>query len=249
MNGAEWLTPSSPERGVIFYVHGGGFVACSAETHRPVTAGLARISRRRVFSVEYRRAPEHRYPAAIDDVIDAYEWLLSTRVSPSEIAIAGDSAGGNLVLSLAIRLRDGGSPLPACIVAFSPWTDLVGTGASIRSNDGRCAMFKPENIEQFARAYLGHPAEKSPETSPVYAHHGGLPPVLFHVGSTELLLDDSRIMHRRIVDAGGESHITIFDDVPHGWQMLAPFVPEATRSLREAADFIEKKLQISSKSM
>lgn len=246
---AEWITPSNPEPGVIFYVHGGGFVACSKETHRPVTARLARLSKRRVLSIDYRLAPEHRYPAAIDDVMNAYERLLSTGVSSSQIAVAGDSAGGNLVLSLVIRLRDSHRPLPACIVVFSPWTDLAGTGESIMSNDGHCAMFRPENMDQFARAYLGRGEAMLADASPMHADAHGLPPVLFHVGSTELLLDDSKVMHRRILDAGGESHLAVFDDVPHGWQMLSPFVPEATRSLKEAADFIEKKLQISSESM
>ena len=239
---AEWLSIRAPEPGVVFYVHGGGFVACSKETHRPVTAALAKLTRRKVLSVDYRLAPEHRYPAGIDDVVRAYEWLLKTGVKSSQIAVAGDSAGGNLVLSLAIRLRDSGRPLPACIVTFSPWTDLTGSGRSITANDGRCAMFRPENMDQFARVYLGHAADNSAAVSPIYANVAGLPPVLFHVGSTELLLDDSRMMHERILAAGGESQLEIFEDVSHGWQMLAPIVPEATRSLRQAAGFMERHI-------
>jgi len=223
---------------VVFYVHGGGFVSCSAGTHRPITAALARATRRRVFSVEYRLAPEHRFPAAHVDVLAAYEWLLATGVSSTEVALAGDSAGGNLVLALAVRLRDERRPAAACVVAFSPWVDLGGTGASIRSNDGRCAMFRPGNIGDFAAAALGSVAADTPAASPMYADLRGLPPVLLHVGSTELLLDDARRTHERIRAGGGTSRMEVYEDVAHCWQMLAPLVPEATASVRDAAAFI-----------
>jgi acetyl esterase/lipase len=234
----EWLIPDAASAAVIFYVHGGGFVACSAATHRPITAALARFTRCRVFSVEYRLAPEHRFPAAHDDVLAAYEWLLATGVASSAVALAGDSAGGNLVLTLGVRLRDAQRPTPACIVAFSPWTDLAGTGRSLVANDGRCAMFRPENIAGFAGAALGTAPAAAPAASPVYADLQGLPPTLLHVGSTELLLDDARRVHERIAAAGGVSRLEIFEDVPHCWQMFVPFVPEATASLRDAATFI-----------
>ena len=234
----EWLIPLDAGPGVIFYVHGGGFVSCSAATHRPITAALARVTRRRIFSVEYRLAPEHRFPAAQDDVLAAYEWLLTTGVQSSEVALAGDSAGGNLVLALAVRLRDDGRPAPACVVAFSPWTDLGGTGASVRANDGRCAMFRPKNIADFAAAALGPMAADTPAASPVYADLSGLPPVLLHVGSTELLLEDAQRVHERIRCQGGASRMEVYEDVAHGWQMLAPLVPEAMTSVRDAAAFI-----------
>jgi len=240
----EWLIPGAPLPGVVFYVHGGGFAACSTATHRPITSSLARFTRRRVFSVDYRLAPEHRFPAAHDDVLAAYEWLLTTGVPSSAVALAGESAGGNLVLSLGVRLRDQQLPAPACIVAFSPWTDLAGAGHSVRANDGRCAMFRPENIADFAAATLGgaEPAD-SPAASPVYADLAELPPVLLHVGSTELLLDDARRVHDRIRATGGPSQLEIFDDVPHGWQMLAPLMPEATASLQAAATFIGQHIE------
>jgi monoterpene epsilon-lactone hydrolase len=234
----EWLTPERPLPGVILYVHGGGFVSCSAATHRPISAALARFTNRRVFSVDYRLAPEHRLPAANTDVLAAYQWLLDTGVASSDIALAGDSAGGNLVLGLAIRLRDELRPAPACLVAFSPWTDLAGRGSSVHANDGRCAMFRTENIAQFAAAALGEASADRPAASPVYADLHGLPPVLLHVGSTEILLDDSRRMHEQIRAAGGSSRLEIYGDVPHGWQMLVGLVPEATASLRDAAKFI-----------
>jgi acetyl esterase/lipase len=227
---------------VVLYVHGGGFVSSSAAAHRPIAAALARLSGRRVFSLDYRLAPEHRFPAAADDVFAAYTWLSSTVSSDHRIALAGDSAGGNLVLGLSVRLRDGERPMPACIVAFSPWTDLAATGASARDNDGRDAMFHYQNLAEFAAVYLGDARADAPEVSPVFADLAALPPLLQHVGSTEVLLDDARRIDHSIRSSGGDSEITVYDDVAHCWQMLAPWLPEARTSLRDAASFIAHHL-------
>jgi acetyl esterase/lipase len=173
----------------------------------------------------------------------AFDWLCRSGAAPERIALVGDSAGGNLVVSLAVRLRDLGRPAPACVVAFSPWTDLAGRGDSVRANDGRCAMFRTENIRDFAQVALGdRMAADDPRVSPLYADLSTLPPMLLQVGSTELLLDDARGLHDRIVAGGGSSTLEVFDEVPHGWQMLAPFVPEANRSLDRAAAFIDSAL-------
>lgn len=236
----EWLMPDDALPGVVLYVHGGGFVAGSMTSHRPITAALARRCHRRVFSVEYRLAPEHPLPAAHDDVTAAYEWLLSTGTQASQIAVVGDSAGGNLALGLVVRLRDARRPLPGSVVLFSPWVDLSGSNPSVRTNDGRCAMFRPGNIAGFAAAALGNASARNPSLSPQFAELGALPPVLVHVGSTELLLDDAREVHRRIQVAGGESHLRIFDDVVHCWQMMVPFVPEASESIVDAAAFLSR---------
>lgn len=248
----EWIEPEHADDGsssrgddgeVIFYIHGGGFVSCSAATHRPITAALARLTRRRVFSLDYRLAPEHRYPAALDDAVAAYRWLLThERLSPRAISFAGDSAGGGLVLASLLRVRDAGLPLPACAVCFSPWTDLAGTGESQRFNDGLCSMFRTENTAEFAPAYLGDASPREPYASPAYADLAGLPPLLLQVGSTELLLDDARCVHRKIQAAHGISRLEIYEDVVHGWQMLDGFVPEARTALRQAASFMRDPL-------
>jgi acetyl esterase/lipase len=222
-------------------VHGGGFVSCSAATHRPITAALARLTSRRVFSLDYRLAPEHRFPAAPNDVLAAYEWLL-TEAAGQRIAVAGDSAGGNLAIGLAIRIRDTERPLPACVVGFSPWTDLAATGPSARHNDGRDAMFHYENLAEFAAVYLGDAAADRPDASPVFARLAGLPPLLLHAGSTEILLDDARRLDEAIHRAGGSSQLTVYEDVAHCWQMLVPLVPEASASLKSAASFITSHL-------
>jgi monoterpene epsilon-lactone hydrolase len=238
----EWLTPEkasgSKGVGVILYIHGGGYVACSAATHRPITAALARLSRRSVFSLDYRLAPEHPFPAALDDAFAAYQWLLAQGTPASEIALAGDSAGGGLVLACLLRVRDAGLPMPACAVCFSPWTDLAGTGESIRSNDGRCAMFRPENTGAFASVYLAGASARDAYASPVFADLQGLSPLLLQAGSTELLLDDARRVHDKVQAAGGTSRLEVYTDVAHCWQMLDGLVPEARDALLQAATFI-----------
>ncbi len=236
----EWVLPDKHEQGVILYLHGGGYVACSPKTHRPITAALARLSGCRVFSLDYRLAPEHRYPAALDDAVAAYQWLLAQNLPAHTISLAGDSAGGGLVLGLLLRARDAGLPLPACAVCFSAWTDLTGTGASVHANDGRCAMFRPENMAEFANAYLGDAAPLAAYASPAHADLRGLPPLLLQVGSTELLLDDSRRVHEKLQALNGNSELEIYDDVAHCWQMLAGFVPEAHAALQHAASFIRR---------
>lgn len=236
----EWVEPKNYDEGVILYLHGGGYVSCSVSKYRPITASLARLTRMRVFSVEYRLAPENRFPAALDDAVAAYRWLLEQGLPASAISLAGDSAGGGLVLSLLLRARDTGLPLPACGVCFSPWTDLAGTGASVHFNEGRCVTFYGENISEFAAAYLGDQSPFDSYASPVHADLSGLPPLLLQVGSTELLLDDSRNVHNKIQEDKGISRLEIYDDVAHCWQMFDGLVPEAREALRRAAAFIRE---------
>src|SRR5947209_4914406 len=174
----EWVAPKNYDEGVILYLHGGGYVSCSAATHRPVTTALARLARLRVFSLDYRLAPENRFPAALDDAVAAYRWLLEQGLPANAVSFVGDSAGGGLVLSLLLRARETGLPLPSCGVCFSAWTDLAGTGASVRFNDGRCAMFRTGNIAEFAAAYLGDQSPFDSYASPAHADLSGLPPLL-----------------------------------------------------------------------
>lgn len=231
--------------GVLLYVHGGGYVSCSSATHRPITAALARTVGCPVFSTDYRRAPETRFPAALEDVLAVYHWLLTEGAPGAPIAVAGESAGGGLVLALALHARAAGWPAPACVAALSPWTDLAGTGASLRTNEGRCAMFYPENIPAFASVYLDGASAQDPRASPLYAADlRGLPPVLLQVGSTELLLEDARRMHERLLAAGGASRLSIYEDVVHGWQLLTPLIPEACAAVQEVADFLRVHLGV-----
>lgn len=239
----EWIAPPAPGSGIILYVHGGGYVACSAATHRPLTTALARATGCRVFSADYRLAPESRFPAAFDDVVAVYDWLVGQGAPGERIVVAGESAGGGLVLALAAQVRDTGRPEPAGVVAFSPWTDMAGTGDSVRGNAGRCAMFHPDNIAAFAAVYLGPASTGDPRASPLRGNLGGLPPLLLQVGSTELLLDDARRFQDGVTKQGGSSRLTVYDDVPHAWQLLTPFLPEARAAVAEAADFIRSTVR------
>jgi monoterpene epsilon-lactone hydrolase len=234
----EWVTAAGSDQRAILYLHGGGYVAGSPASHRPITAALARLARRRVFSLDYRRAPEHRFPAAVDDALAAYRWLLARGIAPESLALAGDSAGGGLVLSTLLRVRDARLPLPACGVCFSPWTDLTGSGESVRANDGRCAVLRPENIAAFAHAYLGPASPTDPYASPLFADFNGLPPILLQVASSELLLVDARRVDDELRRAGGTSALEIYADLFHAWRMLDGFVPESRLALQRAAAFV-----------
>jgi acetyl esterase/lipase len=182
----EWLRPTTENGSVVLYIHGGGFESCSAATHRPITSRLALSSGASVCALGYPLAPEFRYPAALDAVLAEYRWLIHDLVSPRRLAVLGDSAGGNLTMALLVRARDEGLPLPACGVALSPWVDLSGSSPSVQANNGRCAMFRPRNMTDFARAYLGSTSVSDGYASPLQCDLSGLPPVLLQVGSQEL---------------------------------------------------------------
>jgi monoterpene epsilon-lactone hydrolase len=232
----EWILPPNPRPGVILYIHGGGFVSGSPARHRPISAGLARRTRMAVFSLDYPLAPEHRFPRGLEEVARALGWLTSRNTE--KIAVAGDSAGGGLTLSLLVKTRDARNKAPACAVMFSPWLDLAGMTAPGRANAKTCVMFHPENGTQFSKAYLGGADPRDPLASPLHGDLHGLPPVLFQASSTELLLDDSRRASHYITEAGGKSTLQIYDGVMHCWQMLDQLIPEAGKALDEASRFI-----------
>lgn len=236
----EWVSPSdgSKSQRVIYYLHGGGYISGSAKSCRPITATLARLLQARVFGLDYRLAPENLFPAGLDDAVAGYRWLLSKGINPRSIAIVGDSAGGGMTLAVALRIRDAGEPLPACLVCLSPWTDMTSTSASLAANTERDSMFVAEDIERYASVYLGDHSRGDPLASPLLANLSGLPPLLIQVGRDEVLLDDARSLQAKVAAAGGSSELHIYDDVPHGWHYGAPFVPETRQALREVAEFI-----------
>jgi epsilon-lactone hydrolase len=239
----EWLLPNTSNMAddgatTILYLHGGGYYFCSPQTHRSLVFALARRSRARIFSLDYRLAPEYPFPAALDDALAAYRWLVADGISPRTIVIAGDSAGGGLALATLLALRDAGDPLPAGGLLFSPWTDLAATGASITSNDGRDPMFLGAAIGRAAKPYLGDADPRNPRASPVYGRFDGLPPLFIQVGDTEVLLDDSTRVADRARAAGVTVDLEIWPKMPHVFQMFAPFMPEANRALDHAASFI-----------
>ncbi len=234
----EWLIPNHRQAkdGVLLYFHGGGYVSCSPQTHRPITTALARLVQCRVFSLKYRLAPEHPFPAAVDDAAAAFQWLVESGVPPNKIAFAGDSAGGGLAIATMLRLREQGRALPACAVCLSPWVDLTGVG-KYRNIDS-CAMFQPKDVAIFAGLYLNGASMESPEASPVFADLNGLPPLLIHVSSTELLLRDAVRLHEKAMQAGVMSTLRIYPGLPHVWQIFTGVIPEAKLALGEIADFV-----------
>jgi acetyl esterase/lipase len=205
-------------------------------THRPITSSLARRLQCPVFVPDYRLAPEHRFPAAVDDATAGFRWLVASGVGPEKIAIAGDSAGGGLALAATLRLRSEGHTLPSCIVGLSPWVDLTGAGPY--RNGTTCAMFEPSEVTTFAKLYLqGAPAE-DPQASPLFGDLCGLPPLLIQASSTELLTDDAVRLHEKARTCGVESTLSIYPGLPHVWQMLIGAVPEARMALEQIAEFI-----------
>jgi len=232
----EWVEPAAPD-GTLLYLHGGGYFACSAETHRAITIGFAQQGFR-VFAPNYRLAPEHRFPAALEDAVAVYRALWSPAM-----VLAGDSAGGGLALALMVAARDRGFGLPSAAALFSPWTDLAATGESLRTNDRRCAMFFGGNIGKSARFYLAGEDPQNPLASPLYADFSGFPPLVIHVGKDETLLDDSTRLAERARAAKVPVELKIWPVVPHAWQLLFGRVPEAGRSIGEAAGFLKAALQ------
>jgi acetyl esterase/lipase len=233
----EWVfsgLAASPDH-VLLYLHGGGYVSCSPRTHRPITTALARLAQCRVFALDYRLAPEHPFPAAVDDAVAAFLWLLGMGISPGRIAVAGDSAGGGLALAMMLRLRSQGIALPACAVCLSPWVDL--TGANAYSNVRSCAMFKPPDIISFAGLYLNGVSAETPDASPIFADLKGLPPLLIHASSTELLLADAVRLHEKASGQGIESKLHVYPGLPHVWHVFIGTIPEARHALTEIANF------------
>ena len=239
----EWVervdAATAPRRTILF-LHGGGYYFCSPETHRSITLALATGAEARVFVPDYRLAPEHRFPAAIEDAVAAYRDLLATGTPAARIVIAGDSAGGGLALATLLSLRDAGDSLPAAAVLFSPWTDLAATGASLRANDKSDPMFWGDTVAQAARIYLGETSPSNPLASPLYAELKGLPPLFIQASDSEVLLDDSTRLAEKATRAGIAVSFRAWHRLPHVWQFFTPFLPEARQALAETADFIKR---------
>jgi monoterpene epsilon-lactone hydrolase len=233
----EWVEGPQPGNIALLYLHGGGYFGCSAETHRPITAGFA-LQGFRVYAPDYRLAPENKFPAAVDDAVAVYRALLSAGHAAQSIVVSGESAGGGLALSLLLALRAAAVPLPAAVALFSPWTDLAATGDSVRTNADRCAMFSGTDIAPTAHFYLGDTDPRDPLASPLYADLSGLPPLLIHVGADEVLRDDSTRLAERARAADVPVELKIWPVVPHAWQLATHLIPEGRQSLREAGAFL-----------
>ena len=233
---------SEPSHHILF-LHGGGFIIGSPALYRHFTWRIASATRACVLSVDYRLAPEHPFPAALDDAVAAYHWLLNDGADPRRIAVMGDSAGGGLALSLMLRLRDEGSPLPAAAVALSPWTDLALTGTSLRRNAAADPMVSPDQARHFVDYYLAGADPRTPYASPLYGEPAGLPPTIIQVGSDEVLRDDAVRMADRMRAAGCRIDLEIWPRMPHVWHLFAPVMPEARRAIERIGAFVTKAIR------
>ncbi len=235
----EWARATGAQPGAtLLYLHGGGYLACSPRTHRPFSGAYAKRGFE-VFVPDYRLAPEHPFPAAVEDAEAAWHGLIEMGHAPGSLTVSGDSAGGGLSLALMLTLRDKQHLLPAAAALFSPWTDLAATGQSVASNARREAMFWAPGLVHGGATYLGEASAENPIASPHYAELHGLPPLLIHVGDREILRDDSTRLAEHARAAGVTVELRVWPVVPHVWQ-LAQFVPEARQSIEAAANFLKR---------
>jgi acetyl esterase/lipase len=239
---AEWLyTPDSDESRVLLYLHGGGYLLGSISTHRSLAARIAEAAGVRALIIDYRLAPEHPFPAALDDAVAAYDFLLDQGFAPERIAIGGDSAGGGLAIATLVSLRDSNRPLPGAAIALSPWTDLDATGESILARADPMLGSK-DDLLATAALYLNGADPRTPTASPLYADLAGLPAIAIQVGTAEKLLDDSTRITDRIRSVGGQVELEMFQDLIHVFQSLAPHVPESLEAIEKLGSFLKRHL-------
>ena len=242
----EWISPANAPQGkAILYFHGGGFRMGSVASHRGLISQIAIESGCRVLAINYRLAPEHRFPAALDDAVAAYDWMRDQGMMPGSIALVGDSAGGNLVLAAMLALRERGLPLPVAGVLMSPWTDLAATGGSYTSRAEADPIHQRSMILALAKNYLGEQGDpRAPLVSPLYADLTGLPPLLIQVGDRETVLDDSVMFSDKARAAGVDVDLEVWDGMIHVFQMFGAQLAEADQAISSIAGFLNRHLHI-----
>jgi monoterpene epsilon-lactone hydrolase len=239
---AEWLRPPGAGHAVVLYLHGGGYVIGSPRSHRHLAAAIAGAAGASALLLDYRRAPECAFPAAVDDAVAAYRWLLDDgRVPAGRIVIAGDSAGGGLTVATLLALRDGGLALPAGAVCISPWTDLTCSAPSYATKAAVDPVVAPALVTAMAKAYLGSADARTPLASPLHADLRGLPPLLVQVGSEEVLLDDATGLAERARAAGVEVTLEVWDAMIHVWHWFLPMLDEAERAVERIGTFVQER--------
>ncbi|MFB9262192.1 alpha/beta hydrolase [Bradyrhizobium erythrophlei] len=240
---AEWCVPPGVQsNGVLFFLHGGGYCIASVRDYRDFVGRLAKATRCRVLSVEYRLAPEHPFPAALNDAIRAYRWLRASKLHQN-IVVGGDSAGGGLSMALLISLRDADEPPPCGAFLISPSTDLAKEGASMQSRAAVDPIITPETTLRYAKAYAGERSVREPLISPLYADLGNLPPLFIMVGDCERLLDDSTRLADRAREADTQVTIEIWDEMIHIWPFFASLLPEGRAAIQRVAEFVDGRLE------
>jgi acetyl esterase/lipase len=239
---SEWQTASGAAKDrVLFYIHGGGMVFESTNSYRVFTTALGQLTKMRVLSLNYRLAPEHPYPAPLEDCTAAYKWLLSTGIKPKNIVIAGDSAGGSLTLTTLVKLRNDGIPLPAGAVSLSPVTDWTWSGESLLENAETDPILADTGMFWWTPAYLEGADPSDPLVSPIFADLKGLPPLLLQASTSEMLFSDSKRLVDRAKAAGVNATLQTWDDMMHVFQQLGLHdLPEAKEANDKIVKFVQK---------
>ena len=236
-----WVsTPGVSQSRTILWLHGGGYVIGNAWHYREITSHLGRAADARALVVDYRLAPEHPFPAAVDDAVAAYRWLLAQGTSPQSIVIGGDSAGGGLALATVLALKDAGEPLPAAVATMSPWVDLECSAETFTTKAEFDPVVSQEAVLGMAGMYLAGQDARAPLASPLFGDLKGLPPLLIHVGTRETLLDDSLHLADRARSAGVDVTLEMVDEAPHVFQLFSSILPEGRGSVEGIAQFIRK---------
>lgn len=239
---AEWsAAPDADPRRVLLFLHGGGYCSGSIVSHRNLASRAGQAAGMRCLALQYRLAPEHPFPAALDDARGAYETLLDQGFAPADIVVGGDSAGGGLTLALMAALRDAGRPLPGCAWLISPWIDLAMTGATIDSKDAVDPLIHRAYLEDLSEAYRGGRSAEDPLISPLHADLAGLPPVLVQVGSAEALLDDAVRIAGRLGAADVPVRLEVWPAMIHAWMLWTARLADGRRALAAAGDFLRRR--------
>lgn len=239
---AEWFDiEGSPEKPVILYFHGGAYVTGSLTSSRVMAGEIARAALLKTLSFEYRLAPEHPFPAALEDALSAYNHLLENGYEPSDIVFAGESAGGGLLLSTAMLIREYGCGMPTALVCLSPWTDLTCTGASFAKNADKDPLVHRESVLQDAHAYAGGLPLETPQLSPLYGEMAGLPPTLIQTGKDEILFSDAERLYKKMKRAGVDATFSAWEGMWHIWQLYE--IREAHEAMAEVGAFIHEKAE------
>ncbi|HEX4570271.1 MAG TPA: alpha/beta hydrolase [Dongiaceae bacterium] len=239
--GAEWATgPGADPARAILYIHGGGYISGSIVSHRGLAVAIGRAAGSRVLSLDYRRAPEDRFPAAVEDVVAAYRFLLDQGFAPSRIAVAGDSAGGGLTLALMLAARERGLPLPACGWCISPWVDLLCGSASMTSKAAVDPIIQKPYLLEIAGLYLGEVDPRTPLASPLYGDLRGLPPLLIQVGSAEVLLDDSIMLAGIAGGADVTVTLEVWPEMIHAWPLFQDHLAGGRKATARAGAYIRE---------
>ena len=241
-NNAAWIRPSAADKSkVLLHIHGGGYVTGSIASYLRMCILTAQTLKMNVLLPQYSLAPEHPFPAALDDVLKIYRYLLSDGYQPQDIIISGDSAGGGLCVASVIALRDQGEALPAAVICMSPWTDLTMQGQSYIANSKSESMLNADSLREWALAYTNEQNLNNPLVSPVFADFHGFPPLLIQVSSDEILLDDAIVLAEKAKDAGVDVSLKIWDGLWHVWQVVGDAIPESKMAFEEINQFVRAR--------